>query len=194
MTTFIRAVILVGLLVGFPFSFATAQTKPDGDRQGGQALNTTVPDYSKVILAWERRQAEREAQRRGVTVDQVLAERERERARQRQREQLIGLALAGVTAIVLLAGAVVLFRSRRRIGASWRRRSLVFRAWSFGGLCWISGTLLFVWLTDPYNYDLLSLPEGDDARHMLAVMIVPPLFCGIVLWGYGKLVQPMTSR
>jgi len=54
--------------------------------------------------------------------------------------------------------------------------------------------MLFVWLTDPYNDGSLSLPVREDARHMLAVMIAPPLFLGIALWGFGKLFRSANNR
>lgn len=144
-----------------------------------------------------------EAAERGTTVEAVLAERlaeqrararlaqakaEKEREKERadaKKRQAIQLAVAATIAIVVV---VIVFRARRiaaAISRRWQGRSKAFRAWAFGSFFWAVGTLLFVWLAEPYGRWM----DKEEFWHMFSVMIVPPLFLGAVWFGYKRFVD-----
>ncbi len=94
-----------------------------------------------------------------------------------------------MAATIVIAVIVIVFRARRRIAAAisrrWQRQSKEFRVWAFGSFFWVVGTLLFVWLAEPYG----GIMYDDEVRQMWGVMIVPPLFLGAVWFGYERFVK-----
>lgn len=101
-------------------------------------------------------------------------------------------ALGLATLAVIVAGTVWLLGDRKKIlqtlSAKWRNKSTAFRAWAFLSFFWGLGIFLFVALADPYNAGSWSGMDEDEDIHMLAVMTIPPLFCGGLWFGYRRFV------
>ncbi len=166
------------------------------------AVSTPAQQRQADLKQYEKDKVE--AAVRGISVEEVLAERverdlaervERdlaERARynaaqaKRERAMIIILAVAATVCIALVA---VLIKARRKIATSlsrrWRKRSKDFRVWVFGSFFWALGTLLFVGLVEPYG----SRMNNGETFHMFSVMIVPPLFLGALWFGYKRFVK-----
>ena len=152
---------------------------------------TTAQQRQEDFEQYEKDKAE--AAERGISVEAVLAERLTEEARaiklfeaefektmakgraEDEKREAIQLAVAATIAI-----AVIVFVARR-----WRRKSKAFRVWVFGSFFWAVGTLLYIWLVEPYG----SRMNDDEVWHMFSVMIVPPLFLGAVWFGYKRFVD-----
>jgi len=141
-----------------------------------------------------------EAASRHVSFYDLLGARAREREIARReaeakarRQHAIETVMQGVVATIALGALATLFVVRRRIAAGssrrWRSKSWDFRAWAFAGIFWAIGTLLYVWLADPYDAGSWVYMSGDEILHMLSVMIVPPLFFGALWFGYKRFVR-----
>ena len=76
-----------------------------------------------------------------------------------------------------------------RVTMSERWRSKAFRVWVFSGISWVIGGFLFVLLAEPYSNGGLGDMESEDNRHMLGVMLLPPLFFGGMWLGYKRFVK-----
>lgn len=188
-------------------SVATAIINLRADR--ADRVSSAVDEYmgGKSTLSLRRKadleQYEKdkaEAAERGISFDEVLAERlearaiaKKARAATEKKQQIrvdIALLVAAIIAIVSIA---IVFTNRRSIAAPisnwWRRRNKAFRIWAFSSFLWVIGTFLFVWLVDPYNTGIWWDMDDDEIWHMFSVMIVPPLFLGAVWFGYKRFVD-----
>lgn len=115
------------------------------------------------------------------------ARREARLKKQRDQENII----LGVLTFFAVAIVVSIFMARRKIAVTfsawWRRQSQGIRAWVFGSVSWAFGTLLYVWLVDPYGSPIFNM-HYHELWHMFGVMLIPPLFLGTVWFGYKRFV------
>jgi TPR repeat protein len=90
-------------------------------------------------------------------------------------------------ALIVLGGPIVVavigFLARRRIAVWWWTRRKGFRIRIFVSVSWAMGTVLYFWVFDPGYF------IWEDVWSLLPMMTVPPLFLGVVWFGYTKLVR-----
>jgi hypothetical protein len=103
-----------------------------------------------------------------------------------------GLVVVGIGLAVAVLASILVFRGGRKIApiisVRWRSRSKSFRAWAFLSFSWAVGTLLFVWLFDPYNLGSLSYMDDEEFAHLVSLIVIPPLFFGGLWFGYRRFV------
>ena len=172
--------LMLLLVASFP-SASIVQAQMNNPSQ--EKVQAPSPEEICAALANEAEKAE--AVYRGISIEEVCAKKVQARDKAKRREA-ITLAVAAILPIVVI---VIVFKVRRWIGAiisrGWRKRSKGFRAWAFGSFSWAMGTLLFVWLVEPYG----SRMHDDEVWHVFNVMIVPPLFLGALWFGYKRFVD-----
>lgn len=103
----------------------------------------------------------------------------------------VGAAVSGVRATLADRNRSMAAPSEDSAAASpqnlWRRRSWDFRLWVFGSVVWAAATILCSLVL--HGIDGLEDLSDRQLRQIWGVMLLPPIFSGVLWFGYKRLVR-----